>query len=240
VWAKGELRLLVKLYPHRSTKEIAERLNRSLWKVYAKANALGLKKTAGYIQDPKNRCRLFRGHKYGQSTQFPKGHVPANLGLRRPGYAPGRMKETQFKKGERSGVAARNWKPVGTIMPDSEGYLRIKVREAVYGEEATGFGNPKVWPLYNRYLWEQTHGPIPPKHLVAFKDGKRANCVIENLELRSMTDNARRNVMWNNLPRELAEAIQAQGALKRKLRKLGGEEQDNRSPGSPVRDAGSA
>jgi hypothetical protein len=130
------------------------------------------------------------------------------------------MKETQFRKGNRTGIAARNWKPVGTILPDSEGYLRIKVREAQHGKEATGFGNTKVWPLYGRYIWEQHKGPIPPKHLVIFKDRNRANCAIENLELMSMADNGRRNVMWAKFPRELAEAIQLNGALKRKVGRM--------------------
>jgi hypothetical protein len=58
--------------------------------------------------------------------------------------------------------------------------------------------------------------------MVAFKDGDRSNCAIENLELRSMADNARRNNMWGRLPRELAEVIQLNGALKRKVRRLNG------------------
>jgi hypothetical protein len=146
------------------------------------------------------------------------------------------MRETQFKKGQRSGVAERNWKPIGTILPDTEGYLRIKLREAVHGKEATGFGNTKVWPLYHRHVWEQYHGPIPPKHIVTFKDRNRANCAIGNLELMSMADNARRNAMWNRYPRELQLAIMANGALKRKLRRINGKEQNQRSAGSPVRD----
>jgi hypothetical protein len=148
--------------------------------------------------------------------------VPANKGLRRPGWHAGRMQETQFKKGDRSGIAAKNWRPIGTILPDAEGYLRIKVREAVHGKEPTGFGNTKVWPLYGRYVWEQHKGPIPPKHLVLFKDGDRSRCVIENLELLSMADNARRNSMWNRLPPELARVIQLNGALKRQIRRLSG------------------
>lgn len=125
----------------------------------------------------------------------------------------------RLKKGCRSGFAAQNWKPIGTITPDPQGYLRIKVREAAYGKEPTGFGNVKVWPLLNRHVWEQHHGPIPPKHLVVFKDHDRSNCALENLELISMAENAGRNRMWNRLPRELCEAIQLNGTLKRKLRR---------------------
>lgn len=137
------------------------------------------------------------------------------------------MKETQFKKGQRSGKAAQNWRPIGSILPHADGYLRIKVREAVHGEEAYGFGNTKVWPLLQRKMWEDHNGPIPPKHVVVFKDKNRQNCAIENLELISRAELARRNRMWNILPRELAEAIQLNGVLKRKLRRIDGEKQNH-------------
>lgn len=223
-WSQRDLKQLTELYPTRPTREIARRLRRKIRRVYAKAAELRLKKTPEY----RRRCGIQKGSKIGQAYRFEKGHVPANKGLRRPGWHAGRMKETQFKKGERSGIAAKNWRPIGTIMPDAEGYLHIKVREAVHGKEHTGTGNTKVWPMYNRYLWERHKGPIPPKHVVVFRDKNRQNCAIENLELISMAENARRNRMWSRLPRELAEVIQLNGVLKRKLRSLNGKEQDKR------------
>jgi hypothetical protein len=222
-WTMEELFRLEELYPECRTDQVASEFGRGLCSVYNMAQILGLAKSQTFL-DSEESGRLHKGQTRAEAvkTQFPKGHVPANKGLRRPGYAPGRMKETQFQKGQRTGIAARNWMPIGTIRSGCEGYLRIKVREAVHGTEYTGFGNTKVWPLYNRWLWEQQHGPIPPKHIVAFTDGDRSHCVIENLELRSKADNARRNGMWTNLPRELAEAIQLNGALKRKIRNLNG------------------
>ena len=208
VWTSAEEAYLREHYASGSTPAIAEHLSRVLQKVYEKARKLGLKKTAEYVKDPKNRCRLFKGHSFGVAWQF--------------------------KKGARSGWAAKNWVPIGSIRIDPEGYRRIKVREAVAGKEPTGYGNSEVWPMYNRWLWEKHKGPIPPKHHVIFKDGKRENCVIENLELLSMADNARRNKMWGRLPQELAEVIQLQGVLKRKIRSLSGKEQDQRSSRSSV------
>jgi hypothetical protein len=221
-WTSGELNRLRALYPIRSTRKVAELLKRSVFNIYGAAATFGLRKTEEYLQSPE-ACRLRRGT--GQShpgfaTQFRKGQVPANKGLRRPGYSRGRMKETQFRKGQRSGIAAKNWKPIGTVLADPAGYLRIKVREAVYGAEPTGFGNVRVWPLLQRHVWEQHHGPIPTSHVIALKDHNRQNCVIENLECISRADLARRNVMWNRFPRELAEAIQLNGAIKRKLGRL--------------------
>jgi len=235
LWTDAEIRALTESYPHRPTREIAATWQRSISNVYKKASQLGLHKSQSFLDSEESgRLRKGQSRPGTEHNQFKKGHVPANKGLRRPGFHAGRMRETQFKKGERSGVAAKNWVPVGSIRPDNEGYLRIKVREAVYGKEPFGFGNSKVWPMYNRYLWEQHRGPIPPKHMVVFKDGNKAHCVIENLELLSMANNARRNSMWRQLPRELAEVIQLNGALKRRINH--GKEQNNGSSGPSFRD----
>lgn len=225
-WTEKEIQLLSDLYPNTQTKKIADQLGRTLTTVYQKADRLGLKKSEEYLAGPE-ACRLRRGDNIGAAYRFKAGQTPANKGLRRPGWAPGRMKETQFKKGQRTGKAAENWMPIGSIRVDAEGYLRIKVREGEYGKEATGFGNTKIWPLLARHVWEQHNGPIPPEHVVAFRDRDRSNCAIENLELVSRADLARRNSMWNpdRYPRELAEAIQLSGALKRKLRRVYGKEQ---------------
>lgn len=221
-WTQEELALLTKLYPDRPTAEIATKLGRGIFGVYGMANKMELHKSKEFLQGPESgMLRKGQTRPEGIPHQFGKGHVPANKGLRRPGYRSGRMQETQFKKGNRTGVAAKNWRPIGTIAADSEGYFRIKVREAERGEH-TGFGNTKVWPLLNRVLWEHHKSPIPPKHIVAFKDRNRANVDIENLECISMKENASRNRMWNIYPRQLAEAIQINGVLKRKLRSMNG------------------
>lgn len=218
-WSDSDFNRLAELYPARPTKEVATLINRSVPAVNCAAAKLGIKKTPEYL---KAECGLPKGCEIGREYRFKPGHVPANKGLRRPGWNRGGMRETQFKKGERRGNAAKNWVPIGTIRPDPEGYLRIKLRDAEYGKEPTGYGNSKVWPMYSRYVWEQHKGPIPPKHLVIFKDTDRRNCAIENLELISMADNARRNAMWNRLPREVIEAIQLNGVLKKKIRSLHG------------------
>jgi len=220
-WSVGDQERLRVLYSSRPTGEVARELQRTISAVYGMAAKLDLAKSQEFLDSEESgRLRKGQARRGMEATWFKKGHVPFNKGLRCPGWHAGRMKETQFKLGCRSGMAARNWVPVGTILADSEGYLRIKIRDANHGKEATGFGNTKVWPLYGRYVWEQHHGPIPPKHLVIFKDRDRSNCSIDNLELISMADNARRNSMWSTMPRELAAVIQLNGALKRKLRSL--------------------
>ena len=219
-WTEEELGYLREAYPKTSTKAMAAYLGRPIGTVYQKSAVLGLQKTAEFLADPKSGCRLHKGTTAGSKTQFRKGATPFNKGMRRPGWAPGRMKEGQFKPGQRSGVASKNWVPVGTIMPDSDGYLRIKVREAVSGSEPTGFGNKYAWPQLHRKTWQEHHGEIPAGHIVTFKDGNKANCAIENLVLMSMADNARRNAMWRRYPQELIDVIVLRGAVNRKLRAL--------------------
>jgi hypothetical protein len=223
-WSAGELKQLDKLYSDRPTEEIARLLHRTVLAVYQAAQKRGLEKSGKF----RRTYGFQKGSTVGAKFRFEKGHAPANKGTRRPGYAPGRMRETQFRKGQRSGKAAELWKPIGTIQPDPEGYLRIKIRERTSYAEEPGW-HPNVWPLLSHYVWEKHKGPIPPKHAIWFKDRDRANCAIENLECIPMAEAARRNRMWNILPRELAEAIHANGQLKRKIRNLHGKKQDQRS-----------
>lgn len=224
-WTAREDAEIRRCYPDMPTAALARRLGRALSAVYQRAYALGLHKSAAYFASPASGRTNGR---QGIGTRFSKGHVPANKGLRRPGWGPGRMKETQFKPGVRQGVAAKNWRPVGTILPDSEGYLRIKIREASKGE-AYGFGNVNVWPLLQRHVWQQAHGPIPPGHNIVFKDGNRANCALDNLECIPRAEMMRRNSV-HNLPKPLVQTVQLLGALNRQIRRRtrGEEEQDRR------------
>ncbi len=226
-WTTQERALLRALYPDTKTEQIAQQLDRTLTQVYQQAARQGLAKSAEYLASPA-ACRLRRGEHPGLATQFKKGIVPHNKGVKRPGWAAGRMRETWFKPGARTGIAARNWRPVGTILADTEGYLRIKVREAMPGE-ATGFGNVKVWPLLQRHVWERERGPIPPGHVVVFKNGERANCEPDNLELITRVELMRRNTIHNRYPKEMVNTIMLLGAVKRKLRDRRAKEYDDGS-----------
>lgn len=219
IWSDPELDYLREAYPSASTAAMAAHLGRPIATVYQKALSLGLRKTAEFIADPASRCRLHKGTTAGAKTKFEKGATPHNKGQRMPGYWAGRMRETMFQPGTRQGAAAANWVPVGTILPDGDGYLRIKVREAGAGEP-TGFGNKHAWVQLHRKTWREHHGEIPAGHIVTFKDGDKTNCAIENLVLMSLADNARRNAMWRRFPQELIDVIVLKGALNRKLRKI--------------------
>ncbi|HVW08377.1 MAG TPA: HNH endonuclease signature motif containing protein [Bryobacteraceae bacterium] len=214
LWPEDHVSYLRAHYPHRRTAAIAAELGRNVSKVYAKASSLGLAKTPAFYESAESG-RLKKGETRpgSERTQFRKGQAPPNKGLRRPGWGPGRMKETQFRKGRRP----HTWKPIGTVLADHEGYLRIKVRER-RPEDANGW-NPEIWPLLHHRVWQEKHGPVPAGHAVAFRNGNRSDCTIENLELIPRGELARRNRMWGRYPRELSEAIQLAGALKRRIRR---------------------
>lgn len=225
-WTREDEQLLRELYPDTKSQVIADRLRCTVSRIYQKAANLGLSKSAAYLASP-DACRLRRGDHAGIAYRYPKGHVPANKGLRRPGYAPGRMRETQFAKGQLPHNADPDFYVLGALRVDTEGYIQMRVSFEQGG---------KGWRYLHRILWEDAHGPIPRGYILTFKDRERLNVELDNLELISMADNARRNRMHGRLPADLVRTIHALGTLKRAITMRNRrEEQDRGSAQSPVR-----
>lgn len=208
-WTAREVALVRELYPHMATAKIARQLGRTVWMVYNTAWKFGLRKTAEYLASP-DACRLRRGDHVGARTCFQKGHVPANKGLRRPGWGPGRMKETQFRKGERRGVAVLVYKAIGTERVSKDGYLERKVNDDLPLQ--------RRWRAVHLIEWEKANGPLPRGFAVSFVNGDKTDRRLENLTLISRADLCRRNSI-HNLPPEIKGAITMLGALKRRIRR---------------------
>lgn len=213
-YSAAEKRRLRKLFPRMSSFKVAKRMKRSVCSVNGMATKFGLHKTAKYLASP-DACRLRRGDNVGEPFRFRPGHVPANKGLRRPGYAPGRMAETQFKKGQRTGAANSNWRPIGTVVFNADGYLIRKIAD----EPHAGVGaTNRNWEFVHKRVWEDAHGPIPKGYRIWWKDGNHANCALENLELVSEKDSMLRKSI-HRLPPELKDTIMLAGRLKRIIRR---------------------
>lgn len=215
VWSSVEDEDLRHRYPDVSTVDLAVELRRSVPSVYARAKLLGLSKSAAYLASPL-ACRLRRGDDVGAAYRFQKGIVPHNKGQRRPGWAVGRMAETQFKPG----VPSWRLMPIGSTRL-IDGYVYRKVSDV-----------PRVpysvnWKPEHHLVWTSAHGHIPKGHAIAFKNGDKADVRLENLALISRRDLMRRNSV-HQLPKPLASAIQLLGALKRQIRRKHGQEQDQR------------
>lgn len=221
LWSAADDATLRRLYPDTPTAVLAKQLRRTLSSVYVRAAALGLAKSAAYLASP----AAFRWRREQTPAQiahrFPKGHVPANKGLRRPGWSPGRMKETQFKAGQRSGTAAQNYMPIGSTRT-IDGYLYRKV------SEIPNVAYTVNWKLEHVLIWQPVHGPIPAGHALVFRNGDKADIRLDNLELLTRAALMRRNTV-HNLPKPLARAVQLLGALNRKIRKGTRDERNRRS-----------
>ena len=204
-------------YPDTRTTDLAAQLGRTLDAVYRRAHKLGLSKSDAYLASPA-ACRLRRGDHVGARHRFPKGHVPANKGLRRPGWAAGRMRETQFVKGQ----PGWNWRPVGAERL-VDGYRYTKV------SDLRNVPWTRNWRPTHVLLWESVHGPLPAGDALAFKNGDKADVRLDNLEQISRRELMRRNTV-HNLPKPVAEAVQLLGALRRQInrRTRAHEEQDRR------------
>jgi hypothetical protein len=205
IWEEWEIQFLRNTYPNASTKALAGRLARSVSAIYGRAAVLGLHKSPEYLAGP-DACRLRRGDNVGASSRFSCGHVPANKGLRRPGWSPGRMAETQFKPGARP----HTWRPVGSTRFTKDGYLQRKISDTGYP--------PRDWVGEHILLWEKAHGPLPKGHALAFKDRNTGNICLDNLELITRRELMRRNTI-HNYPPALVDVIRLGAALKRQLRR---------------------
>lgn len=236
VWSPEEDAVLRDYFPHLPTKLVARAFECSEFQIHNRAHRLGLRKTEEYLASPA-ACRLRRGDNVGAACRYPKGHVPANKGLRRPGWFAGRMRETQFKKG-RPAHESRNYVPIGTEKVDPKrGVLVRKVTD-----------DPTIFPVMrwqpvHRMVWESVNGPVPKGHIVIFRRGMKtlvaSEITIDRVELVTLRENMLRNTV-HNLPAPLPQLVQLRGALIRKINRIerNHEKQNGRSERSSVRDVG--
>lgn len=199
-------------YPNEITFQLAADLRRPLCGIYRIARMLGLKKSAQFLASSESG-RLTRLSQAGAPYRYGKGNVPVNKGLRRPGWSPGRMRETQFRKGNRP----YDWVPIGSYRVNGDGYLDRKLRDD---------GLPQNrWACVHRLVWIEAHGPIPPGHAVCFRAGRRTTrlelITPDALELLSRGELMLRNSYHFNYPKEIGELIQLRGAIVRQINRRG-------------------
>jgi hypothetical protein len=210
-WTAADIAELRRAYPSTWPRDLVRHFGRGITNIHAAAARHGIKKDPAFVRET---GLISSRHPNVRASQFPKGHVPANKGLRRPGWFAGRMRETQFKKGNRP----HDWLPVGTIQANADGYLRMKVRDD-RGTSAGKGGSSTNWMFVHKMVWESAHGPIPPGHRIWWKDRNHLNCALENLELLTDQEHMARTTI-HNLPPELKQVIQLNGALKRRIQRM--------------------
>lgn len=201
VWTADETALLLALYASTYTPTLAKLFNCSLHVIYRAARNAGVKKSAWYAASPMAQ-RLRHGGNTGKAYQFPKGHIPANKGVK--GYCHPSSVATLFKPGQRP----RNHKPVGTIrICSKQGYLLIKMAEGKF-----------QWKPLHRIIWDRMHGAMPAGHISTFVDRNKLNISITNLTTITQRDNAIRNSV-HRYGAEIADLYQIKGRITRQINK---------------------
>ena len=181
-WTAEEDQSLIRLYPDTDIVWLCGYLNRSVSSVYGRAAYLNLKKDPLFllIQNISLGVSLYES---GKATRFKSGNTVWNKGLK--GWkAPG-CEKGWFKKGhlpantKHDGKISLRFHKTGHRGDKKRGYYYIRLSKS-------------NWKELHVYLWEQAHGPVPKEMNVVFKDGDSLNCVLENLELITRADHARR------------------------------------------------
>jgi len=186
-WTHEAIDVLRRLYAHTSTAEVARVLGFRVRPVYAKANTLGLNKSAAFLASERSG-RLGKGTTKGKPTWFAKGHVPHNKGKAMAPEVKAKCAATMFKPGNRP----TTWMPVGSTRINADGYLEMKVADTGYP--------PHDWKGVHRLRWEEAHGPIPAGMIVVFRNGNKADLDLANLELVTRAQLMSRNTIANYPP----------------------------------------
>jgi hypothetical protein len=206
-WTRAQVAILKRRYPHERTANIAADNGCSTARIYVKAKLLGLHKTAVFLDGPDSGRLRFRSH-IGAAYRFRPGQVPANKGLRRPGWARGRMRETQFKKGRLPHNSHPDFYVLGALRVNTDGYIDMRIS---FDIGALG------WRTLHRILWEDAHGPVPKGYKLRFKDGDKLNVCLENLYLLSDAEHMRRCTIAR-FPPALRAAIRLARKTERAIR----------------------
>lgn len=214
-WSSDEVAMLLELYQHVSTADIAARLGRGLRSTYQKANGLGLKKCDAYLSSDASG-RIKRGsHPASALKRFRPGLVPWNKGVKFD--AGGRSVETRFKAGQMMGAAKRNYVPIGSYRLTKDGYLEQKTTDDQAVSPA------RRWKPVTRIVWESQCGPIPAGHIVVFKLGMFSNkldeITIDRLECISRAEAVQRNHPRAKSP-ELGKIYQLKGAITKQVNRI--------------------
>jgi hypothetical protein len=203
VFIEDENNFLRKMYPGTRTDKIAEQLNRSLRSIYMQATNLGLKKSKEFLASPESGI-LTKGTTRGKATQFEKGHVPANKGVKMSPELRDKVKHTWFERGH---------KPHNTR---ADGVITTRFnKKAGYSYKYIRIGEG-LWVDLKRHIWEQANGPVPSGFNVVFKTGAHGNYDLSNIEIVTNAELLDRNTLHQWSP-ELKEVIKLNNKLKKQI-----------------------
>lgn len=213
-WTADEIETVRSNYAAWPTFLIAHLVGHSEFAVTRMARKIGVAKTSAFHKNP--LAHLWNGteHPACVANRIKPGNVPPNKGQKRPGWAPGRMAETQFKKGRPASDAA-NYVPIGTEKFDPK--RKVLMRKIT---DDPSIFPVKRWRPVHVLVWEAARGPVPEGYIVVFKPGQKTlvsdQITVEKLDMITLAENMRRNTI-HNLPAEIGQAIHAKACLTRAI-----------------------
>ena len=218
LWTIEEVSKVGELYPDMECADIAKIMGCRLDQIYYIAYKNRFEKSLAYRQSMAAKKNFkIAGKKY----VFAKGHTPINKGRKMEDYVPpeslARIQSSQFKKGR------RNFNEL------EDGAITIREDKSKRPYKFIRIAKAK-WKSYQVHVWEQAHGPIPPGHVIIFKNYDTLNCELSNLEMITKSENMLRNSI-HNYPEDIKEAIYTLRKLKKKIN---GKEQNPRPTQSPL------
>lgn len=160
--------------------------------------------------------------KTGRTGCFEKGSVAHNKGKKCAPGTGGRhpnAQRTQFQQGQRTGIAQKNYKPIGYERISVDGYRERKVNDDLPFKDR--------WQLVQRLEWEAANGPIPEGHALKCLDGDKLNCDPSNWEpvhrgvlARLNGGRFRKTLPYDAAPAELKPTVMAVAKLKHAAHEL--------------------
>jgi hypothetical protein len=216
-WTEAQTEALRLRYPTTRNEVLSKELGRPIKAVIAMACKLRVTKTKDFVATERANNPAYQSDTYRRSL-FHSQQIPHNKGGKMGEELRGKVSKTFFPKGHKP----HNHKPVGSERINKDGYIEVKTAE------------PRRWEHKHRVVWEQKNGPVPPKHIVRFKDKNPTNIQLENLECVSMAQNAIDNhVVY---PLEVAQVVRLTNKIQKliKNRTHGDKKQNTRPPQPPV------
>lgn len=216
-WTPAQIAKLRALYPDLKADTVAREIGRSVGSVHRKAALLGLSKSEAFKASfASGRISAARNDPRMVATRFKPGQKAWNEGVKGSTGLHDNCRKTQFQPGQKP----HTWVPVGSY--------RINTGKGVPRLERKMNENPGPnhvrWIPVARLVWEQHHGPVPPKHIVVFADSKQATTVLEEITVDkliciSRAQNAMRNSLYSK-SHELGRLAQIKGAITRQINRI--------------------
>lgn len=191
-YTQEEKAFLIEYIPGRIASEVVEEFIKKFGKT------ISISQIRSFRKNNKINC--------GRDTRFKKGSVPANKGKRLSPEVYEKLSKTMFKKRQ----IPKNYRPVGSVRINVDGYIEIKVKD------------PNKWKLKHRVVWEESNGKIPAGMNLIFRDNNPLNTKLDNLMLVTRAENMEMNNIGagacKNIEKEiLLNSIRLKNAVKNKL-----------------------